>query len=155
MIQIPIDMTSVRIEPFSPDNLDLVEKMVTAVWGSPDHRPKEGLRYLPSTAYNEGPLRTGLRKLISLDRLFLQLAVLSQTRIRKGTRREMRSLQHAGGRLQVYGFPETSGSYFSRNSVGVQPVTFLNSRLKWWGYSNPSSPATSPTVRPLIKKVFA
>ncbi|MBO7641014.1 MAG: GNAT family N-acetyltransferase [Bacteroidales bacterium] len=40
MIQIPIDMTSVRIEPFSPDNLDLVEKMVTAVWGSPDHRPE-------------------------------------------------------------------------------------------------------------------
>ena len=28
------------IEPFSPENLDHVEKMVTDVWGSPDHRPE-------------------------------------------------------------------------------------------------------------------
>ena len=28
------------IEPFSPDNLDFVEEMVTSVWGSPDHRPE-------------------------------------------------------------------------------------------------------------------
>ena len=29
-----------QIEQFSPDNLDLVERMVTEVWGSPAHRPE-------------------------------------------------------------------------------------------------------------------
>lgn len=29
-----------QIEPFSADNLDAVEKMVSAVWGSPEHRPE-------------------------------------------------------------------------------------------------------------------
>ena len=29
-----------KIEPFCPDNFDVVEKMVTAVWGSPDNRPE-------------------------------------------------------------------------------------------------------------------
>ena len=31
---------SMQIEPFSPDNLDFVEEMVTSVWGSPDNRPE-------------------------------------------------------------------------------------------------------------------
>ena len=44
---------------------------------------------------------------------------------------------------------------YLKNSVGVIPVTFLNSRLKWCGYSNPSKSATSPTLSPFIRKVLA
>ena len=39
-IFIPKTRSKMQIEPFSPENFDAVEKMVTAVWGDPVHLPE-------------------------------------------------------------------------------------------------------------------
>ena len=47
------------------------------------------------------------------------------------------------------------GSQRLRNAVGVWPVIRLKRRLKWWGYSKPSSEAVSQTLKPFISRFFA
>ena len=44
--------------------------------------------------------------------------------------------------------------YFPRNSVGVIPVTFLKSRVKWCGYSKPRRCAVSLMLCPFMRRFF-
>ena len=45
--------------------------------------------------------------------------------------------------------------HFRRNSLGVRPKCFLNTRVKCWGYSKPRKSDVSEIVEPFSKSVCA